>query len=649
MRLVFCLFNYFPFGGLQRDFLRIAQECQRRGASIRVYTMSWKGPVPAGFDVRIVPVKALTNHRRAEKFSNWVQSDLRPLTSDLLIVGFNKMPGLDLYYAADGCYREKVFKQRGKFYRLSGRYRLYERFERAVFAAGSKTRILMISEAQAPLFMKHYGTETERMHFLPPNISRDRMAPPNAEAIRTAFRREHGLKGDSLLLLQIGSGFITKGVDRSIRAIAALPPAWKERVVFWVVGNDRKKRFERLAKNLGISDRVVFTGGRDDIPQILLGADLMIHPAYNENTGTALLEAVAAGLPVLCTATCGYSRHIEKAGCGCVVSEPFDQVALNQKLHELLAGDLNQLRAKALQYAQDTDLYRMHECAADIIFSAISGEKAEAGGQPSAIRNRTSKLFLNEEFENAWAGKDPFAEAFALQGEVFRTVKSRRTFRFELNGKGYFAKLHHGVGWREIIKNLLQCKKPVLSARNEYQAIRRLEALGIPTMKVVAFGERGKNPARIQSFIITQELTDTLSLEDFCRDWKTTPPSFALKRALIEYVAGVSRLLHRNGVNHRDYYICHFLLKKEQLPAIQAHLIDLHRAQLRRRTPRRWVVKDVAGLWFSAMDIGLTHRDRLRFIASYSTRPLRAELSDHLAFWQAVHKTAVKLYRQEQC
>jgi hypothetical protein len=43
-------------------------------------------------------------------------------------------------------------------------------------------------------------------------------------------------------------------------------------------------------------------------------------------------------------------------------------------------------------------------------------------------------------------------------------------------------------------------------------------------------------------------------------------------------------------------------------------LIDLHRAQLRKKTPRRWVVKDVAGLYFSVMDIGLTQRDLFRFV-----------------------------------
>lgn len=259
-------------------------------------------------------------------------------------------------------------------------------------------------------------------------------------------------------------------------------------------------------------------------------------------------------------------------------------------------------------------------------------------------------IYLSPEFEQAWAGKDPFTEAFRLDGEVFRAVKTRRTFRFELNGKSYFAKVHYGIGWAEISKNLIQFKKPVVGARNEYAAIRKLESLGVATMKVAAFGERGRNPAKIESFIITEELVDTVSLEDFCRDWKTNPPPFELKQKLIRYLAEVSRTLHRNGVNHRDYYICHFLLDMSALQQnrIKAPLIDMHRAQLRNKTPRRWAVKDAAGLYFSAMNTGLTRRDLYRFMKIYSGTTLRETLRSDAGFWRAVDRTAERLYAREQ-
>lgn len=76
MTLAFILYKYFPFGGLQRDFMRIALECQRRGHGIRVYTLIWEGDVPDGFEVLVAPVRSIFNHRRNEKFTAWVRADL---------------------------------------------------------------------------------------------------------------------------------------------------------------------------------------------------------------------------------------------------------------------------------------------------------------------------------------------------------------------------------------------------------------------------------------------------------------------------------------------------------------------------------------------------------------------------------------------
>ncbi|MBU3059908.1 MAG: glycosyltransferase family 1 protein, partial [Pseudomonas indica] len=151
------------------------------------------------------PVKALFNHRRNEKFSAWLQADLARDPVDR-VIGFNKMPGLDVYYAADGCFEDKAQTLRNPLYRRWGRYRHFADYERAVFAPESKTEILMISEVQQPLFVKHYKTPLQRFHLLPPGIAADRRAPANAAEIRAEFRREFELADDDLLLVQIGSG-----------------------------------------------------------------------------------------------------------------------------------------------------------------------------------------------------------------------------------------------------------------------------------------------------------------------------------------------------------------------------------------------------------------------------------------------------------
>lgn len=261
-------------------------------------------------------------------------------------------------------------------------------------------------------------------------------------------------------------------------------------------------------------------------------------------------------------------------------------------------------------------------------------------------------LHLNEKLAPLWGQLDVFAQVETLRGEILRNVKGRTTLRFMLNGDAYFLKIHRGIGWLEIAKELLQFKWPVLGAENEWRALNLLRRIGVETMTPAAYGTQGFNPASRRSFIITEELTGTESLEDFCRDWPRRPPAFGLRVALIERVASMVREMHRHGMNHRDCYVCHFHLDvsagrdRVDPEHLHLHVIDLHRARIRRCVPTRWIVKDLAGLYFSAMNIGLTRTDRLRFVAAYEQRPLREILRDRRPFWRRVARTAVILYKK---
>ena len=258
----------------------------------------------------------------------------------------------------------------------------------------------------------------------------------------------------------------------------------------------------------------------------------------------------------------------------------------------------------------------------------------------------TVALHLDEPFRSLWAGRDPFAAAEALEGRVVRTMDGRRTFRTEVAGRGYFVKIHRGVGWGEIFKNLISGRLPILGAANEWHATRRLAELGVDSLRAVAFSDGDGNPARRHSFIITEELAPVISLENYTRRWPQEPPAPALKRALVERVATMARRMHLGGVNHRDLYICHFLLHLDPPPTptgLRLSLVDLHRAQIRARTPRRWRDKDLAALHFSSLAIGLTGRDRLRFLRTYFARPLRETLRTEGRLLAHLAREAVRL------
>jgi len=261
---------------------------------------------------------------------------------------------------------------------------------------------------------------------------------------------------------------------------------------------------------------------------------------------------------------------------------------------------------------------------------------------------------LSEPFKEEWKNKDPFKEAFSIKGKVYREIESRRTLRFEMSGVGYFIKLHYELGWWPIIREWARFRPPNIGAKNEYDALSLLEKIGVNSLRAVGFGSFGRNPAKNKSFLITQELTNTTSLDVYCKNWVHTPPIRGLKRALIINVADIIRKIHSAGTNHRDCYLVHFLLHNDSVPVeseannigfknIKISLIDLHRAQVREKVPRRWIKKDLAAIYYSSTDIGLTFKDQCRFLKTYFHRPLREVFDKEKALLNFLKSEAERL------
>lgn len=264
------------------------------------------------------------------------------------------------------------------------------------------------------------------------------------------------------------------------------------------------------------------------------------------------------------------------------------------------------------------------------------------------------QIELRKELAELWSGKDVFAMTDALQGEVFRQANGRQTVRVEIQDRHYFIKIHKGVGWAEVIKNILSLRLPIVSARTEWRAIRKFEQLGIPTMTVAGFAERGHNPARRESFLITDEIQPAISLEEVCASWRSQRPPLRYKRQLIRAVAGIARQLHENGLCHRDLYLCHFLLSTNadheidyQKPP-ELRVIDLHRVLIRRRLARRWIIKDLAGLFYSAVDCGLTLTDLACFMRSYTGLSWRDAWARRYRDWMQAQSRAWHIAKRDQ-
>ena len=72
----------------------------------------------------------------------------------------------------------------------------------------------------------------------------------------------------------------------------------------------------------------MWLGHREEIPELMAAADIFVHPARYDTTGTVILEAIINGLPVITTSACGYAKHVSAGRCGLVINEPFKQKTL---------------------------------------------------------------------------------------------------------------------------------------------------------------------------------------------------------------------------------------------------------------------------------------------------------------------------------
>lgn len=376
MTLAFLIYKYFPYGGQQRDFLRIVERCLQAGHQVRVYCLRWEGVVPCGIQLINVPVKGLSSHTRYQRFSAWVKQDTESNPVDA-IIGFSKMPDLDLYYAADPCFAARLQRENSIIKKILPRYRHFLAFEKAVFDKDSVTEVMLLSPQQYSEFSSIYPGCKSRLHQLAPGIDASRLPSADAALERKQFREKYSLKDDDIALLQIGSGFRTKGVDRAIRALASLPEDIRSHTQFYIVGRDKPGDYEKLARSLGVGDRCHFLGGRDDVPMFLRGCDLLLHPAYSESAGYTILEAVINGLPVLTTDTCGYAFHVHKARAGEVCASPFSQQEFNNMLLTMLESPQRDVwQQHGLAYARQIDVTGMPEAAIKLIENFVQSRDA---------------------------------------------------------------------------------------------------------------------------------------------------------------------------------------------------------------------------------------------------------------------------------
>jgi heptose I phosphotransferase len=215
-------------------------------------------------------------------------------------------------------------------------------------------------------------------------------------------------------------------------------------------------------------------------------------------------------------------------------------------------------------------------------------------------------------------------------GRVAKNVlRERTTTRIDLaDGSGetraFFLKRHRRPPLAEFVKPWLRLQRPILGAKNEWDAILRFHQASIATMIPVALGESGG-----RSFLLTAAIEGCCKLTEWTAERSGSLHNGQLQtlHQIIAGVADVARTMHAAGMHHQDFYLTHLMVPLDRTSdncegtvPTPIHVLDLGRVRWRRRLSSRWIIKDLSQLDFSASR--LTASDRLRFLTAYLGRPV---------------------------
>ena len=241
-----------------------------------------------------------------------------------LVHGFGKTSRQDVYFDGSGCLADFqswsidgaiASPWRRRLRRASPHQRVVARIERARYASGNYRRVLAISELVRQQILDRYGLPPHDVERLYPGVDLDRFAPDPAARQRT--RRALGLGDEVPLLAFLGSDYRRKGIDTLFAALAKLPGAHA-----FVIGGERaarRARYEADARAAGIAGRVHWLGVQTDPQRWLAAADLMLFPTRFDAFGSAVLEALACGVPALASRRAGAAELLAEGKTGSVL------------------------------------------------------------------------------------------------------------------------------------------------------------------------------------------------------------------------------------------------------------------------------------------------------------------------------------------
>ncbi|WP_237387065.1 glycosyltransferase family 4 protein [Xenorhabdus sp. Sc-CR9] len=339
VRLAIVRQKYRPDGGAERFISRALEALDNNKLDLNVITRSWQGSINPNWHVHLANPFKWGRISRERGFADAARTIWQKEKFDI-VQSHERIAGCDVYRAGDGVHQRWLQQRarilpswKSKLLFVSRYHRYVMDAERRMYFAPELKKVICNSQMVKHEVMEDFGLPDEKISVIYNAIDQSQFFPVE-EAERLLLRQKYALPEQEKCFVYVGSGFERKGLKAAIEAISMT------KAYLIVIGRDKEEsKYKQLANSLGCHERIRFLGVQKKTLPFYQMADGLLLPTLYDPFPNVILEAMACGLPVITSDTCGGAEFIVSGENG-FVCDALDTSALAESISLVPADHL---------------------------------------------------------------------------------------------------------------------------------------------------------------------------------------------------------------------------------------------------------------------------------------------------------------------
>jgi len=205
--------------------------------------------------------------------------------------------------------------------------------EKKLVYEGHCKKFIAVSALTKDIFLREYPIDPGQVAVIHPGVNLTDYAHKKKDDVRRTVRSALGIGAEEPVIIFASMNFEIKGLDDILLTLAQLKKQ-NDKFKLIVAGKGNIKKYEKMAKEAQISSNVIFTGvvGKDKLIDLYLAGDLYMMLSKFDTFGMVVLEAMAAGLPVMISSHVGAKDLVQEGENGFIINNPSDYDHIVSKL-----------------------------------------------------------------------------------------------------------------------------------------------------------------------------------------------------------------------------------------------------------------------------------------------------------------------------